>query len=222
MLLWPMGVQERVVLITLLLALQAAWIVSVVAFFHTTPIIHLQEPHFGHVRQRQSQPTHRRGLAASSTNNDAFFDMEELRQRIRMERLRPMLPPSVLSGHSPWRPPTSTSSKPQLPLDHVYIVSFPETTSKKKDISSSPSLHLQSGGIHSIECPSGKNVILAFTNQESCDHFVQHLRRQEFFDPVVGWFYQVLHTVRRRILTFHLISVYSSLIFFVMINSNNI
>lgn len=184
-------VHHPIRLLALLLALQTTWIVSINAFFHSNPNIHVHKPTFGHQRQRRPYRHHPRhpseSLVASTINNDSFFDMEELQQRIRAERQRLMLEPTILKGHSQRRSPTSISSKSQVPLDYVYIVSFPETTNKKNtasSLSSSSVLNSQNGGIHSIAYPSGKNVILAFTNQKSCDLFVQHLRRQQFFDPM--------------------------------------
>ena len=184
---------QRGRLLLLLIALQPTWIVSIAAFFCSKLYVH--KPTFGHERQ---QRPHRKTTAVSTTNNYSFFDMEELQQRIRSERQRPIHDASILKGHPQWRPPKSISSKSQLPLqlDYVYIVSFPEMTNKKETTSSSSLLHSQNGGIHSIESPSGKNVILAFVNQKSCDNFVQHLRRQRFFDPMVRWFYVDLLSTR--------------------------
>ena len=213
--------------IVVLLLLQAAWIVSISGLFSTFALIPIQKSIFGHQRQRSyhHHPKQRmmKRLSASTTNNDSFFDMEELRARIRAERQRSILLPSILSGHSQRREPHhphGTSTKPQVPLDHVYIVSFPETTNEKTTTTTS-SLYPQNGGIHSIEHPCGKNVILAFANQKSCDRFVQQLRRQQFFNPMVRWFYAALLVVISSVADAHSISTSKLNISFIFFTSQS-
>jgi hypothetical protein len=190
-------------LIVVFVTLSAAWIVSSTAFLQTTPLpfqLPLQKPNsIGHQHhQQQWRHYHHHHLTTASknaNNNDSVFDVEELWQRIRTEQQKQR--PSISLGHSQWREQQSSiSSKPQIPpLDYVYIVTFPERSTTERTVSSSSSSSSSSqhssGGIHSIQYPSGKNVILAFTNQTSCDQFVQHLRQQQFFDPMVRTFSQL-------------------------------
>lgn len=177
-------------LIVIFITLSATWIVSSTAFLQSSPLplqIDLQKHiSFGHHHHHHHLTT----ASKNANNNDSVFDMEELWQRIRTEQQK-----QIPSSQSQWRSQqqqqqSSISSKSQIPpLDYVYIVTFPErsTIERTSTISSSSpsSSQYSSGGIHSIQYPSGKNVILAFTNQTSCDHFVQHLRQQQFFDPMV-------------------------------------
>jgi hypothetical protein len=169
----------------LLVAVQATstWVLSIAAFSHLKLATkYVQNPSFGYKR-------HSRQRLASTTDDDSLFDMEELQQRMRYERQKSMqMKSSILQGCSQWssqQTATPMSPKSTMSLDFVYIVTFPETTNQES-LSSSLSLQQpQNGGIHSIECPSGGNIILAFTNQKSCDNFVLHLRRQQFFEPTV-------------------------------------
>ena len=44
-------------------------------------------------------------------------------------------------------------------------------------------------GAHTIEFPkgSGNNVLLAFENEVECEDFIEALKDQDFFDPVVSF-----------------------------------
>lgn len=127
--------------------------------------------------------------------NDSF-DMDELQERIRDVQSRqnnnnikqisdPYLyhhqrPTSSYESIQPNHDDTISSS-PQPVLNTVYIVSFPKQSDPTTN--STHTIH----GIHSIEYPiqSGKNIILAFTNEESCSKFASTLQQQQFFHPMV-------------------------------------
>lgn len=107
------------------------------------------------------------------------FDMEELRQRIRAEQIKPVsdilhqFQEAMMKNIRKNSASSQQLQQLQQPLNTVYIVSFQKHGNK------SNMMH----GVHAIEYPkgSGNNVVLAFTNEESCNKFAQSLRSQRFF-----------------------------------------
>jgi hypothetical protein len=131
--------------------------------------------------------------------------MEELRQRIRLEQMKSMSNViDQLQQQQQQLPLKNLDPQPtqqREAFDTLYIVTFPKQQSCMNDDESNneniphhettttttTTSLFEGGGVHSIEYPigSGKNVVLAFTNQLSCDKFVQSLREQHFFHPMV-------------------------------------